>query len=62
MHGAPLLAASAPRAFVDLNRAADELDPSVVEGVRQIGSNPRISSGLGVIPRVVSEGRVDHER
>lgn len=56
-YGAPLLAASAPRAFVDLNRAADELDPSVVEGVRQIGSNPRISSGLGVIPRVVSEGR-----
>ena len=30
--GAPLLTATAPRAYVDLNRAADELDPAVVEG------------------------------
>lgn len=57
-NGAPLLAASAPRAYVDLNRSADELDPAVISGVRATGSNPRISSGLGVIPRVVSEGRV----
>ena len=56
-HGAPLLAASAPRAFVDLNRASDELDPAIVEGARQGGLNPRVASGLGVIPRVVSEGR-----
>ena len=55
--GAPLLAASAPRAFVDLNRGADELDPGVVEGVRHVVHNPRISSGLGVIPRVVANGR-----
>lgn len=56
-HGAPLIAASAPRAYVDLNRSAEELDPSVVAGARSIGLNPRIASGLGVIPRVVSEGR-----
>ncbi|MHC0054168.1 N-formylglutamate amidohydrolase [Actibacterium sp. D379-3] len=56
--GAPLLAATAPRAFVDLNRAADELDPALIEGVRRTSHNPRISSGLGVIPRVVSNGRV----
>jgi N-formylglutamate deformylase len=56
-NGAPLLAASVPRAYVDLNRSADELDPAVIEGVRTIGNNPRIASGLGVIPRVVSEGR-----
>nr|WP_325253935.1 N-formylglutamate amidohydrolase [Amylibacter sp.] len=56
-YGAPLLAASAPRAFVDLNRSIDELDPAIVEGARQLGSNPRVASGLGVIPRVVSEGR-----
>ena len=31
-HGAPLLAASAPRAYVDLNRGVDELDPAVIEG------------------------------
>jgi N-formylglutamate amidohydrolase len=55
--GAPLLAATAPRAFIDLNRAAEELDPALVEGVVRSAHNPRISSGLGVIPRVVANGR-----
>ncbi|WP_159807959.1 N-formylglutamate amidohydrolase [Litoreibacter roseus] len=55
--GAPLLVAKAPRAFLDLNRASDELDPSVVEGIGKVAHNPRIASGLGVVPRVVSNGR-----
>lgn len=55
--GAPLLTARAPRAFLDLNRAADELDPGVIEGIQRVPHNPRISSGLGVIPRVVAGGR-----
>jgi len=55
--GAPLLAATAPRAYLDLNRAADELDPALIENVRLAAHNPRINSGLGVIPRVVAGGR-----
>ncbi|MCY4334623.1 MAG: N-formylglutamate amidohydrolase [Litoreibacter sp.] len=55
--GAPLICATMPRAFLDLNRAADELDPAVIEGIRKAIHNPRIASGLGVIPRVVSNGR-----
>jgi N-formylglutamate amidohydrolase len=55
--GAPLLVAQYPRAWVDLNRSADELDPALIEGVARGGLNPRIASGLGVIPRVVSGGR-----
>lgn len=55
--GAPLLRAAAPRAFVDLNRASEELDPALIEGVRRGGHNPRVASGLGVIPRVVANGR-----
>lgn len=55
--GATFIKAGAPRAFVDLNRAPDELDPALIEGVRRKGHNPRISSGLGVIPRVVANGR-----
>jgi len=55
--GAPLIAARAPRAYLDLNRGPEELDPAVVEGVRATGLNPRIAAGLGVIPRVVAEGR-----
>lgn len=55
--GAPLLSAIMPRAYVDLNRSADELDICIVEGAKAAYNNPRIASGLGVIPRVVSEGR-----
>lgn len=54
--GAPLLAATAPRAWLDLNRAPSDLDPALIEGVRAQGLNQRIAAGLGVIPRVVSEG------
>jgi N-formylglutamate amidohydrolase len=55
--GAPLLTARVPRAYIDLNRSADELDPAVIEGIARVPHNPRISSGLGVIPRVVAGGR-----
>jgi N-formylglutamate amidohydrolase len=58
--GAPLLAALVSRAVVDLNRAPDELDPQLIEGVRRPPHNPRIASGLGVIPRVVAGGRPIH--
>ncbi|WP_127115682.1 N-formylglutamate amidohydrolase [Shimia sediminis] len=56
-YGAPFLMAEAPRAFLDLNRAADELDPALIRGVRRPLNNPRVASGLGVIPRVVANGR-----
>ena len=55
--GAPFLMAGAPRAYIDLNRSCDELDPALIEGVRRQGHNPRVASGLGVIPRVVANGR-----
>ncbi len=55
--GAPLLTAAKPRAFLDLNRATEELDPALIEGVARRGQNPRVASGLGVIPRVVANGR-----
>lgn len=55
--GAPLLAAEWPRAYLDLNRAVNELDPALVEGVARGAQSPRINSGLGVVPRVVANGR-----
>ncbi|MBP7242631.1 N-formylglutamate amidohydrolase [Amaricoccus sp.] len=55
--GAPLLAARMPRACVDLNRAPDDLDPALIHGATRRFLNPRIAAGLGVIPRVVAEGR-----
>ncbi len=55
--GIPLLKAKMPRAYLDLNRSPDELDPALIDGIRRRGHNPRVSSGLGVIPRVVANGR-----
>jgi N-formylglutamate amidohydrolase len=55
--GAPLLAARVPRACIDLNRAADDLDPALIAGTSRRFLSARIAAGLGVIPRVVGEGR-----
>ena len=55
--GAPLLAARVPRAWIDLNRAPDDLDPALIAGASRRYLNARIAAGLGVIPRVVGEGR-----
>lgn len=55
--GAPLLTACAPRAYLDLNRAWDEFDPVLIEGASHLAHNPRIASGLGVVPRVVAGGK-----
>ena len=57
LEGAPLLTAVAPRAWIDVNRSLDELDPALIEGVRKSAHNPRVASGLGVVPRVVANGR-----
>ena len=55
--GIPLICSEIPRAFVDLNRARDELDPAIIEGIKPNRQNPRVISGLGVIPRVVANGK-----
>ncbi|MDG1377618.1 MAG: N-formylglutamate amidohydrolase [Yoonia sp.] len=56
-HGAPLLTALAPRAYLDLNRGPEEMDAALIAGVRRVSHNPRVASGLGVVPRVVANGR-----
>lgn len=61
-HGAVVLTARVPRCVVDLNRSPDEIDPLVVSGAVPRVMSPRIMAGLGVIPRVVSQGRAIHER
>jgi N-formylglutamate deformylase len=59
--GAPLLAATLPRAWLDLNRGPTELDPSLVSGARSPGLNQRIAAGLGVVPRIVAEGKAIYD-
>src|SRR5215831_16135156 len=57
--GAPLLSARFPRAYVDVNREAYELDPSMfcdtLPGFVNAGS-PRVRMGLGTIARIVASG------
>lgn len=63
--GCWLIAANRPRAWLDLNRAPWELDPEMfstpLPDFADVKS-PRVKAGLGVIPRIVSEGREINRR
>lgn len=57
--GAPLLAATFPRAYVDVNREPFELDPRLFTGPLPSNANAnsvRVAAGLGTIARVVGDG------
>jgi N-formylglutamate amidohydrolase len=57
--GAPLLAARFPRAYLDVNREAYELDPTMFADALPDFVNtrsPRVRMGLGTIARVVASG------
>jgi N-formylglutamate amidohydrolase len=57
--GAPLIRANFPRAYVDANREAYELDPRMFSGALPdyvVTRSPRIAAGLGTIARVVANG------
>ncbi len=58
--GAPLLRARFPRAYLDLNREAYELDPRMFDGKLPAFANTRsvrVAGGLGTIARVVGESQ-----
>lgn len=63
--GAPLLRALFPRAYVDVNRARDEIDPRMFTDKvsdRVDSASSRVIAGLGVIPRVVADGHDIYDR
>lgn len=58
--GAPLLSATVARAYVDLNRDPDELDPDMFEERPPPGpgnASARVQAGLGAIPKVTGDGQ-----
>lgn len=59
--GVPLITGEAGRAYVDLNRAAEDLDPSLVDGASGAPS-ARAAAGLGVLPRLTAGGRALYDR
>jgi len=57
--GAPFLAAQFPRAFLDVNRSSTELDAAMFDAPLSLPvdqPSPRVTAGLGVIPRIVRDG------
>src|SRR5438270_6311500 len=63
--GAPLLAARFPRAYLDVNREAWELDPTMFSDALPSFVNarsPRVRMGLGTIARVVASGEEIYAR
>lgn len=59
--GAVLVLGQWSRAYLDLNRGPEELDPALVEGVDGPAS-PRAAAGYGVIPRLTGDGRALYAR
>src|ERR1051326_4618214 len=63
--GAPLIAARFPRAYLDVNREAWELDPAMfadlLPGFVNVRS-PRVRMGLGTIARIVASGEEIYAR
>lgn len=63
--GVPLLRALFPRAYVDTNREAFELDPEMFEDPLPGYVNtrsPRVQAGLGTIARIVAQGEEIYAR
>lgn len=63
--GAPLLSARFPRAYLDANREAWELDPTMFSDALPGFVNthsPRVRMGLGTIARVVASGEEIYRR
>lgn len=56
--GVPLMRATLPRSYLDLNREPFELDPRLIAGPLPIDANTRslrVAGGLGTIPRVIGD-------
>lgn len=58
--GAPCLKALFPRAFVDVNRSSEEIDPTMfasLQGNAGESRSNRVLAGFGVIPRLAAAGQ-----
>ena len=60
--GATLLLGRLGRAWVDLNRDPEDLDPVLIEDLDGRAASPRAAAGYGVIPRLTGDGRPIYDR
>jgi N-formylglutamate amidohydrolase len=65
-HGGCLLAALFPRSYIDLNRAADDIDPELLDGKwpdkKTINPSNRSYAGIGLVRRLVKPGEPVYSR
>ena len=60
--GASVIASTVGRAYLDLNRDPEELDPVLIEGVEAGAATLRTSAGYGVVPRLSGDGHPLYNR
>ncbi len=61
-HGAALIIGRIGRAYVDLNREPDELDPLLIADAGDTEPSPRAAAGYGVVPRLSGDGQALYDR
>lgn len=61
-HGAALIAGQVGRAYLDLNREPDELDPLLIADAGVMEASPRAAAGYGVVPRLSGDGQPLYDR
>lgn len=61
-HGATVIAGLVGRAYLDLNREPDELDPLLIQDAPPLTPSPRAAAGYGVVPRLSGDGRALYDR
>ena len=61
-HGIPVLCGRVSRAYLDLNRAASELDPALIDDCPAAEPSPKTLAGFGVIPRRAGDGADLYDR
>ena len=60
--GTPIIAGRVSRAYVDLNRSPEELDPVLIDGVLSSASTAKVAAGFGVVPRQTGDGAPLYDR
>lgn len=60
--GAALLLGRLGRAWIDLNRDPEDLDPGLIDGLDGRTPSPRAAAGYAVIPRLTGDGRPIYDR
>lgn len=63
-HGAVLLRALFPRSYIDVNRAADDIDPRLIDGAwpGPLSPGPKSELGIGLIRRAIAPGLFIYDR